>query len=257
MKFKTLIVDDEQEALNRLKLHVKKYGELELIGSCSNGKEAVNSIVQNKPDIVLIDIEMPEVNGIEVLRRIKGEHPYFIFVTAYGHYAIQAFEEHAIDYILKPYSEERLNQALKRAISMVQRDQSAKNSENYQRFLAEHMTPNSHRGYIKRISIKSLRKTKFIDVNEIIYIEAADQYVNVITKTKTSVVRESMDKLEQSLDPSVFFRTHRAYIVNLNQVEAIENIDKHQSSAILKNGKKIKLSNSRKSNFKKSMRASK
>ncbi len=256
MKYQTLLVDDEQEALNRLQFHLSDFDQLEIIGQCTNGKEALNSIEKNKPDIVLIDIEMPEMNGIEVLRNIKNIFPYFIFVTAYSHYAIEAFEQHAIDYILKPYAKERINQALNRAISMIQRDQLAQNAENYQRFLVAHNLSSPKPAYIKRIAVKSLRNTKFIDVNEIHYIEAANQYVNVFTEEKTFLVRESMDKLEQTLDPSSFFRTHRGYIVNLNCIEAIENVDKHLSHAILKNGTSIKVSNSRKANLNKSMGAS-
>ncbi len=253
MKYKTLLIDDEQEALNRLKFHLKDFDELEIIGQCNNGKEALNNITKNKPDIVLIDIEMPEMNGIEVLRNIKQVFPYFIFVTAYSHYAIEAFEQHAIDYILKPYSKERIKQALNRAISMIQRDQLAQNAKNYHRFLSENVTSFSKPTYIKRIAAKSLKNTVFIDVQEIVYIEAANQYVNVFTTAKTFVVRESMDRLEQTLDPGSFFRTHRAYIVNLNHIEAIENVDKHLSNVILKNGKKIKISNSRKSKLNTSM----
>ncbi len=256
MKYKTLIIDDEQEALNRLIFHLNDFDELEIIGQCSNGKEALKSIDKDKPDIVLIDIEMPEMNGIEVLRNIKHAFPYFIFVTAYSHYAIEAFEQHAIDYILKPYSKERIKKALNRAISMIQRDELAQNAKNYHRFLSQNITPITKPTYIKRIAAKSLKNIVFIDVNEIIYIEAANQYVHVITKAKTFVVRESMDKLEQTLDPNSFFRTHRAYIVNLNHIEAIENIDKHLSNAILKNGKRIKISNSRKSDLNASMGAS-
>ncbi|MEL6561576.1 MAG: LytTR family DNA-binding domain-containing protein [Bacteroidota bacterium] len=256
MIYKTLIVDDEQEALNRLSFHLKDFGELEIIDRCSNGKEALKSITNNKPDIVLIDIEMPEMSGIEVLRKVKDVFPYFIFVTAYSHYAIEAFEQHAIDYILKPYSKERIKQAVHRAIAMIQRDQLAENAKNYHRFLSEHLTSSPEPTYIKRIAVKSLKNTVFIDVNEVLYIEAANQYVNVFTAAKTFVVRESMDKLEQTLDPGSFFRTHRSYIVNLNQIEAIENVDKHISNAVLKNGQKIKVSNNRKSKLNSSMGAS-
>ncbi|GAA4270794.1 LytTR family DNA-binding domain-containing protein [Aquimarina gracilis] len=256
MKYRTLIIDDEQEALNRLIFHLNDFDELEIIGQCSNGKEALKSIVKNRPDIVLIDIEMPEMNGIEVLRNIKHVFPYFIFVTAYSHYAIEAFEQHAIDYILKPYSKERIKQALNRAISMIQRDQLAQNTKNYHRFLSENIIPTPKPAYIKRIAAKSLRNTVFIDVNKVIYVEAANQYVTVFTEAKTFVVRESMDKLEQTLDPSSFFRTHRTYIVNLDHIEAIENVDKHLSNVILKNGKRIKISNNRKSKLNKSIGAS-
>lgn len=256
MNYKILIVDDELEAINRLKLHLLKLSNSNTIITSQNGGEALKLIEEKTPDIVFIDIEMPEMNGIDVLRACKAPYPYFIFVTAYNQYAIEAFEENAIDYVLKPYEPERIEYALNKAIRMTDRDRLAKKAESYQEVLSmfsKNRDNASETPYIKRIAVKSIGRTSFIDVDKIIVIEAADQYVEVETLKKKYTVRESMDQLEKTLDPNHFFRTHRSFIINLNLVEAMETVDKHVSLVILKNNKKAKISNSRKSDFKKKM----
>nr|WP_299337489.1 LytTR family DNA-binding domain-containing protein [Allomuricauda sp.] len=256
MKYTVLLVDDEQEALNRLKFHLEKFPELGTVHTCNDGFKALKKIEGTKPDIVFMDIEMPEMSGIEVLRHCKEPYPYFIFVTAYNQYAIEAFEENAIDYILKPYTPERIDSALQKAIQMTNRDRLAEKAESYKDVLtmfAKKTDYGSDTAYIKRIAVKSIGRTSFIDVDDIVLIEAADQYVEIETPKKKYTVRESMDQLEKTLDPDQFFRTHRSFIINLNQVEAMETVDKHISLVILKNKRKAKISNSRKPDFKKKM----
>ena len=253
--YKILIADDEKEAATRLKLYLEKLSYFKEIFFCYNGKEALDYIVKFRPDIVFIDIEMPEMNGIEVLRNCQAPYPYFVFVTAYNQYAVDAFEENAVDYILKPYSEERIHQAVNRVIDRLEKDYLIKKSEDYKNLLFALSNPAQSRekSFIKRIAVKSIGKTSFIDVEDILFIEAADQYVNVFITNKKIVVRESMEKLDKTLDPDEFFRTHRSFIVNLSQVEAIENVDKHMSLVVLKNGEKVKLANNRKTYFKEKM----
>lgn len=257
MKFKVLIVDDELEAQKRLLLHLSRFEDLQHLDTCQNGKEALQAIKNDRPDIVFMDIEMPEMNGMEVLANCPEPFPYFIFVTAYDQYAVEAFEQNAVDYILKPYTHDRFAQALRRAIGMIEKDRLAEITENLKDlvFSFSHRTvARPEKEYIRRIAVKSIGHTSFIDVDDIILIEAADQYVEVITLKKKYTVRESMDKLEDSLDPSQFFRTHRSYIVRLDQVAALENVDKHISLVVLKNHQKVKISNTRKPNFKQRMR---
>ncbi|MEM1339920.1 MAG: LytTR family DNA-binding domain-containing protein [Bacteroidota bacterium] len=252
MGYNVLVVDDEREALNRLLLHLEKFSPKITITTCSNGKEALASIAAKEPDVVFMDIEMPELNGIEVVRRCTPPYPYFIFVTAYNSYAIEAFEQNAIDYVLKPYSPERISTALNKAFGLLEKDQLAETASRYQQLLQAFTMEAVHppeRKYIRRIAVKSIGKTAFINVDDIELIEGADQYVEVVTAKKRFTVRESMDRLEKTLDPQYFFRTHRSFIVNINLVAAVENIDKHSSLVLLKNGKKLKLANSRKSDF--------
>ena len=234
-RYKVILVDDEVEALKRLHLFLGKVGLLDIVGSYQNGVEALDGIQKNRPDIVFIDIEMPEMNGLEVLQNCSVPYPYFVFVTAYDAYAVEAFEKNAVDYILKPYSKERIEQAV--LLSFSERKPAFPDNGTY----------------VKRIAVKSVGKTSFIEVKNILWIESSDQYVEVHTADKTIVVRESMDQLEQNLNPREFFRIHRSYIVSLDQVEALEYIDKHTSMTVLKNGKRLKISNSRKQEFKKRM----
>ncbi|WP_299535765.1 LytTR family DNA-binding domain-containing protein [Ulvibacterium sp.] len=253
MKYKTVIVDDELEAQKRLLLHLKKFREVQLLDSCKNGKEALRTIKKERPDIVFMDIEMPEMNGIQVLANCPEPYPYFIFVTAYDQYAVEAFEQNAVDYILKPYTHERIAQALDRAIGMIEKDRLAEITGNLKDLVfsfSQGIDAHHNKEYLRRIAVKSIGHTIFLDVADIILIEAADQYVEVSTTGKKYTVRESMDKLERKLDPKAFFRTHRSYIVRLDQVIALENVDKHISLVTLKNNQKIKISNSRKPDFK-------
>jgi len=257
MKYKTLIVDDELEAQKRLVLYLERFDELELLPTAKHGKEALEVIGSASPNIVFLDVEMPEMNGIEVLGHCEPPLPYIIFFTAYNQYAVEAFDQNAVDYILKPYTFERLEKAVKRALVAIQKDRLALMHENIQDVffeLSKGVSGKPSSEYISRIAVKSIGRTVFIPVDDIIQIEAADQYVEVYTEKKMYTVRESMDKLERTLDPQHFFRTHRSSIVSLHQVVAFENVDKHLSHVILNNGKKVKISNSRKAEFKARMK---
>ncbi len=256
MKYTVLVVDDELEAQKRLLLHLGRLDGLQLLEADTNGKEALETIRLKSPDIVFLDVEMPEMNGIDVLANCNPPYPYIIFVTAYNQYAVEAFEQNAVDYILKPYTFERIQKALDRAIEMIQKDRLASINENFKELLfslSRNNKGNTNAIFINRIAVKSIGETTFIPVEDVIHIEAADQYVEVCTNKKKYTVRESMDKLEKSLDPKSFFRTHRSFIVNLDCVSAIETVDKHISLVKLNNGNKVKLSNNRKQDFKAKM----
>ncbi|SHH06289.1 LytR/AlgR family response regulator transcription factor [Flagellimonas flava] len=256
MKYKILIVDDEQEALSRLRLHLEHFSGLHSIDACQDGNQALAKIKELNPDIVFIDIEMPGMNGIEVLRKCMEPFPYFVFVTAYNEYAIEAFEQNAIDYILKPYEGERIVKALEKAVNRLERDKLAKTADDYRNLLlsfSNSLESRKNREFVKRIAVRSVGKTLFINVDDIVSIEAADQYVEVETSTKKHTVRESMDHLEAILNPKIFFRVHRSFIINIDHVVGMENYDKNSSMVIMKNQRKIKISNSRKPDFKKWM----
>ncbi|WP_435623534.1 LytR/AlgR family response regulator transcription factor [Flagellimonas sp.] len=256
MKYKVLVVDDELEAQKRLLLHLGRFSQLQLLEADSNGKEALKTIRSESPEIVFLDVEMPEMSGVDVLAQCSPPYPYIIFVTAYNQYAVDAFEQNAIDYILKPYTFERVQKALDKAIDMIEKDRLVNIHENFKELLfalSRNDERNTDSVFINRIAVKSVGVTTFIPVDEVVYIESADQYVEVYTQTKKFTVRESMDKLEKSLNPNTFFRTHRSFIVNLDCVSAIETVDKHLSLAILTNGKKVKISANRKQEFKEKM----
>ena len=252
MKLKILIVDDEYEARALLQLYLKKRVDIEIVGMSANGQRAVEDIKELQPQVILLDIQMPEWNGFQVIEQITEPYPHFIFITAYDQYAVSAFEKNALDYILKPYSELRLNQAIDKAKLAIQREQSALNAEKYRNLLLQLSSSKtgSEEPYLQRLAVKSSRRTRFIDVADIIYLEAADQYVDVFTAGEKFTIRDSINHLAEVLDPKAFFRTHRSYIVKLDQVSSVENVDKYLSLILLKNGKKIKLSTSRKGDFK-------
>lgn len=256
MKFKTLVVDDELDAQKRLLLHLSKFEKLQVLEAKSNGQEALETIRSVAPDIIFLDVEMPVMSGIDVLANCEEPYPYIIFVTAYNQYAVEAFEQNAVDYVLKPYTFERIQRALNKAIDMIEKDRLANINENFKDLLFSLSAQgpiSSEMEFVKRIAVKSIGHTRFIPVEDIIYIEAADQYVEVHTAEKKFTVRESMDKLERTLDPKYFFRTHRSYLVNLESVRALENVDKHVSLVLLSNGKKVKITGNRKPDFKEKM----
>lgn len=255
-KLKTLIVDDEVEAQNRLLLHLDNIENLALLPPESNGQEALKTIIKESPDLVFLDIEMPEMNGFELLANCPEPYPYIIFITAYDQYAVKAFEQNAIDYVLKPYAFKRIQQAVIKAQKTIEKDKLLEFGESFKDLLfawSDHLNIASKKDYIKRIAIKSIGKTSFIPVDEIFCIRAADQYVEVYTQQEKFIVRESMDKLDMNLDPETFFRTHRSYIVNINYIVSLETLDKHNSIVKLSNHQEIKLASNRKPLFKQKM----
>ncbi|MEO0571880.1 MAG: LytTR family DNA-binding domain-containing protein [Bacteroidota bacterium] len=257
MDIKTIIVDDEEDARELLKIFLSDDVDVILVAECKNGKEAIEAIRTQAPSIVLLDIQMPGINGLEVIEKLTPPYPYIIFVTAFDEYAIEAFELNAIDYVLKPYSEERIRQALKKAKNRVKDNDFKQLSKQYEAILEalKSDAPSENReGYFQRISVKSPKRTLFIDVPDIIILEASDQYIEVHTLEGKFIVRDSIDHLEQALDPHIFFRTHRSCIVNLSEVKALESSGSKTSMVILKNGMKVRLSSTRKSQFKKAMR---
>ncbi len=258
IRYKTLVVDDEIEAQKRLTLYLSEFDMLEVVKpSASNGKEALKIIDSESPDIVFLDVEMPEMSGMELLAQCKDPYPYMVFVTAYNEYAVEAFAQNAVDYILKPYTLERVAKSVERAVDTIEKDRLSTFGERCKdllfTFSNDSLTLPSEE-YIERIAVKSIGKTTFVRVNDVIRINAADQYVEVHTGTKTYMVRESMDKLECSLNPNVFFRVHRSHIINLKHIVALENVDKHESLTILDTGERIKISNSRKQALKTRLR---
>lgn len=247
MNYKVVIVDDEEDARELLKIHLAKLQGLELAGEASNGKEALELIEAIKPDIALLDIQMPELNGLELVQQLKYL-PQFIFITAYNEFAVKAFELNAVDYLLKPFTFERFEMALNRAKGQLQQGQV--DTSLYKQLLSEIQSlQNEPNTYIKRIAYKAGQTTHYIDTDQIILIESADQYVNIQTKGKKFLLRQSMDYLENRLDPKHFFRTHRSYIVRLEAVTGIEQIAARNIWVYLKHGHKAKLSQIRKQLF--------
>lgn len=220
MPLTALIVDDEPLAREGLHLLLSEDGEFSAIYEAKNGREAVELIHTCQPDLVFLDIQMPEGDGLSVIRQIGPDRmPTVVFVTAHDQYAIQAFEMNALDYLLKPVTAARFQQTLQRSKMRLQSQPS--NDANHQIIqLLETLAAPSR--YIKRMAVRSAGKTIFVEVEEIDWIEAAENYVQLHTARSTHLLHVAMNTLEKSLDPGLFLRIHRSFIVNTRRIKELQ-----------------------------------
>lgn len=236
---RVLIVDDEHLARALLREYLTDHPEVEVVGECANGFEAVKAIGELDPDLVFLDIQMPKLDGFEVVE-LAGAKPTYIFATAYDQYALKAFEVHAIDYLLKPFSRERLAQALEHARSRRPQplpDQTA-------RLQAVVHDAARRRGWLERLLIKDGARVHMVPSGTIDYIEAQDDYVQVTAAGKAWLKNQRMSELEAQLDPQVFVRIHRSYIANLGSIARIEPSTKDSYCAVLHDGTRLPISRS-------------
>jgi two-component system, LytTR family, response regulator len=239
-RIRTLIVDDEMLARNKIARYLKEMPGVEIVDECSNGLEAVQSILKNQPDLVFLDIQMPELDGFGVIRTIGVQQmPMVIFVTAFDQYAIQAFENQAIDYLLKPFNAQRFVAAVERAIQMIQHHSQDDYEERLQDLL-ERLREKST--YIERITIKTSNRLYFIKVDEIEWIDAAGNYVDIHIGDETHLLRETMNNLEAKLNPSRFLRIHRSTIVNIDRIKEMQPDVNNDYIVIMKTGKQLIMS---------------
>ena len=255
MNLRTILVDDEEDARALLKIVLQQAEGIEIIAECKDGKEALEAITRLQLELVFLDIQMPELSGLEVVEKLSPPYPYFIFVTAYDEYAIKAFELNAVDYILKPYTEERVLKSVQRAKTLLRNNELTEFTLRYGKIIQALRSAEqaNEADYLQRLAVKTNERTLFIAVEDIVLIEASDQYVEVQTADGKYLVRDSMDHLEQFLDPKLFFRTHRSSIINLKEIKALESPNAKTSMVVLNNGAKTRLSSSRKPAFKKVM----
>ena len=248
---KTLIVDDERLARETLRLLLEDHKQFEIVGECENGKEAVRMIQQENLDLVFLDIQMPELNGFEVIEKVGADKmPVVVFVTAYDQYALQAFEARALDYLLKPFDDERFEQALKRASERIRQRQVGELSTKLVDLIGIRTDPipldtnnePEKGGHLERIMIKERGSIFFIKVDEIDWVEAAGDYVSIHTGSKSHLLRETMSGLIKKLDPRQFVRVHRSSIVKVDSIRELKPYFHGDYIIILKNGKELKLS---------------
>ena len=245
---KAIIVDDEPIARQNLQALLKTDPEIEVIAVCNGGADAVKWIRKTPPDLLFLDIQMPEIDGFAVLRKINVSNiPAIVFVTAHDEYALAAFEAHALDYLLKPFSEERFSIAVERAKLQIRQRAAAELSRKLQSLLTEHGAEQSStaEAYVSRFLIKESSRVFFVKVEEIDWVEAADYYVNLHVGAKTHLLRETMSDLENKLDPSRFLRIHRSAIVNLHRVKEVQTRSGGEYVVAMKDGAQLKLSRSR------------
>lgn len=236
MSIRAIIVDDEEPARDIIRNYLKDQGEVEIIAECADGFSGVKSINEMKPDVVFLDIQMPKLTGFEMLELID-ETPLIIFITAYDQYAIKAFEMNATDYLLKPFTKARFEQALKKAMQNVREDQQAK-SPVKKLLSAMEDRPD----ILQRIAVKSGQKIHVIAADDILYIGAEGDYVMVYTKDNRFLKEKTMKYMESHLDPSQFVRIHRSTILNVNFIARVEIYDKESYSVLLKNNISLKAS---------------
>jgi two-component system, LytTR family, response regulator len=237
---RALIADDEALARKFIRRMLKDDHDVEIVGECSNGKEAVAMIRKQKPDIVFLDVQMPEMDGFAVLQSIGIERlPQIIFATAYEQYAIRAFELHALDYLLKPFDQARFKDAIKHA---KQRFQSERRSEGRTQISALLESIKNRRQYLDRLVIKAGGRITFLSTDEINWIEADDKYVHLHAGKITPMVRQTLSAMETQLDPRKFRRIHRSAIVNIGRIKELQPLFSGEYSILLEDGTKLTLS---------------
>ncbi len=237
-KLRILIVDDEQPARKKLQSFLRNDRRVESVMEAQDGMEAVEAIKRHRPDLVFLDIQMPEMDGFEVIKAIGMERmPAVVFVTAFDEYAIAAFEVQAVDYLLKPYDQDRFAKSFDRALERITAGEA--NTALFTRLLEE-VKPESR--YLKRIMVRKSGRYIFVRVEDIIYLSAEEKYINIHTREGKHMIRETMTGIEERLDPSKFARIHRSHIVNLDFIKEIQPWTHGDSIVILKNDEKLFLS---------------
>lgn len=232
---KAIIIDDEPLARMIIQEYLQKQEGIEVVAECGDGFEGAKAIQQFKPDLVFLDIQMPKLTGFEMLE-IIDELPHIIFTTAFEEYALKAFEKNAVDYLLKPISEDRFNQAIQKFYSLYNTQQKQESINALKQDLEEET--------LERIVVKNGTQIKLIPVQQIIFLEAYDDYVKIHTKDGMYLKNKTMSSFEKQLDPKQFVRVHRSYIIKVDQLSKIEPMEKDSYKAILLNGEKVSISKS-------------
>jgi len=235
MSSKVIIIDDEPLARSIVIEYIQHFPDLIVSQVCSNGFEGIKAIQQYKPDLIILDIQMPKINGFEMLELIENP-PAVIFATAFDEYAIKAFDAHAIDYLLKPFNQDRFEKAIKKW----REQKNSSSGEKQTKQLLDDVSLTAPQN--ERIVIKDGSKIKIIPIQDVHYLEAADDFVKVFTKEGYFLKNKTMSHFEQVLDPSQFVRSHRSYIVNLQQITRIDPYEKDNHVAILRSGAKVPVS---------------
>jgi two-component system, LytTR family, response regulator len=235
-KIRAIIIEDEELGRALIKNYLKEEQQVDIVAECENGFEGIKAIQELKPNLVFLDIQMPKLNGFEMLELID-DRPEIIFTTAFNQYAIQAFELNAVDYLLKPFSKERLLESLQKAVQRINTSQPA--PAGVSKLIQQPLD-----SIIERIVVKSNSKISVIPVDKIRYLEAQDDYVMIYTFEGKHLKQGTMKYFEEHLDPKEFMRVHRSYIIRLDQVVQLEPYGKDSYVAKLKDGPSVKISKS-------------
>ncbi|MCK0114691.1 LytR/AlgR family response regulator transcription factor [Gelidibacter sp. F63206] len=247
---KALVVDDEELARKRLTKLLEAVATIDVIGECSNGKTAINSINQLKPDLLFLDINMKDMNGFEVLQKVKiTPKPIVVFVTAYDNYALKAFDVDAFDFLLKPFKDQRFFQTIDKVLKISKSETDLNFEARFIELFKLYNKKLDRKELANKILIKQGNKTVLVDPLDIMYITASGYYVEIFIEGKKFVLRETLKKLCKSLDKSIFFRIHRSSIVNLNHVKEIVHSDFSEIDARMTDNRLLHVSKSHKVDF--------
>ena len=259
-KIRTLIVDDEPLARRNLRLLLERDPQIEIIDECRNGREAVQAVNKLSPDLIFLDIQMPEMDGFDVLASVGAEQIHaIIFVTAFDQYALKAFEVHALDYLLKPFDDARFQKALEQAKSQIEQRALNKISRKLLALLEERESKREQRAprksYLTRLMVKLASRVVLLKVNEIDWIEADGNYAKLHIGKKSHLLREKMHDLEAQLNPQKFVRIHRSIIVNLDRIKEMHPHFNGDYIVVLEDGVQLKLSRSRREHLETRLKA--
>jgi len=237
MKIKCVIVDDEDLARQLLVEYLEEFTNIDVVAECNNGRDAINKIDELQANLVFLDVQMPGVDGFDVLENIKT-NPFVIFCTAYDKYAIKAFEKSAIDYLLKPLDKARFNQAIIRATERI------RNNEPNFMHLLEDLNTKKAAGYQNNLFVQKSEKLVNLPVQNIVHLEASKDYTIISTKSEQFLSTSGISKLEEKLDPQIFVRIHRSTIINLQKLVELEKFGNSNLAAKMNNGRTFPISRS-------------
>jgi two-component system, LytTR family, response regulator len=236
-KLRTLIVDDEPLARDGVRMHLEDQHDIEVIGECADGEEALAMIRATEPDLVFLDVQMPGLDGFGVLEALRdGRMPEIVFVTAYDQFALQAFESYALDYLLKPYDADRFQRSLDRVRTHLR---GRRRIEADARLLCMLDEMRSRPQYLERIVVRSGGRILILRIDDIDWIEAAANYVKLHVGGRTYLLRETMTRMEQQLDPERFVRIHRSTIVRVDRIRMLEPLFQGDYLVILEDGSRL------------------
>lgn len=233
---KALVIDDEPLARSIIMDYLLDYPQVEVLGECGDGFEAAKTIMQQQPGLIFLDVQMPKINGFEMLE-LLDQRPAVIFTTAFDEYAIRAFEQHAVDYLLKPISKARFDKAIQKYLDQ---KQALPDSKNTQELLEDVSSNTTER--LERVVVKTGNTIKIIPIDDILYLEADDDYVQIHTEKASYLKNKTMAYFERELDAKQFVRVHRSYIVRIDLIARLEPYEKDSYMAILTNNIRINVS---------------
>lgn len=236
-KIKCVIVDDEELARQLLAEYLGEYDNIEIVADCGSGRDAIRKIDELEADLVFLDVQMPGIDGFDVLENLKSD-PFIIFCTAYDKYAIKAFEKNTIDYLLKPLDKARFDLAISRATERIRNNES-----NFMHIL-EDLTTKSAQTFSNNLFVQKSEKLVNLPVQNIVHLEASKDYTIISTKSEQFVSSTGISKLEEKLDPEIFIRIHRSTIINLQKLTEIEKFGSGNLAARMENGKTFAISRS-------------